>query len=60
MSDSQTSIPQDTVDAAYRSGRHVGLATALALSIVSFLNLLGAEKSILASVLAIVAMRDGA
>jgi len=60
MPDSHPSTPQ-TIDAAYQSGRRVGLATAaLALAIVSFLNLLGTEKSILAAVLAIMAMRGGA
>ena len=41
------------VAAAHEAGRRLGLATAaLAVSIVSFLNLLGLEKSILAIVLA--------
>lgn len=52
MPGSHPSTPQ-TIDAAYQRGRRVGLATAaLALTIVSFLNLLGTEKSILAAALA--------
>ena len=51
------SSQSSAVDAAYQSGRRVGLATAaVALGFVSFLNLLGMEKSILALVLAILAM----
>ena len=56
MSDAQTAS-----DAAYRRGRRAGLATAaLALSIVAFFNLLGLEKTILAVVLAVLALRGGA
>lgn len=47
----------DRVHAAFQEGRRVGLATgAVALSITSFVNLLGLEKSILAGVLAILAL----
>jgi hypothetical protein len=43
---------------AYDDGRRAGLALgALALAIVAFVNLLSLEKSILAAVLAIVALR---
>ena len=46
------------MQAAYDEGRRAGLAAAaLALSIVAFVNLLGMEKSILAAVLALVALR---
>jgi hypothetical protein len=46
---------------SFRAGRGTGLAiAALALSAVSFLTLLGAEKAILAIVLAIFAARDAA
>ncbi|HEY1899299.1 MAG TPA: hypothetical protein VGG49_05865 [Steroidobacteraceae bacterium] len=49
----------DRVQAAFQEGRGVGLATgALALSVVAFLNLLGLEKSILAAVLAILALQS--
>lgn len=44
--------------AAYEEGRRTGLATAaLALSIVAYINLLGVEKSLLAIVLAVLALR---
>ncbi len=47
-------------DAAYEAGRRAGLATgALALSIAAFINLLGLEKSLLAIVLAAMALRGG-
>ena len=50
--------PVDPIHAAYQDGRRLGLATAaLALSIVAFINLLGIEKSILAIVLALLAMQ---
>ena len=49
----------DRLQAAFQEGRSIGLATgALALSVVAFLNLLGLEKSILAAVLAILALRS--
>ena len=44
---------------AFRAGRSMGLAAAaLALSAVSFLTMLSAEKAILAIVLGVVALRD--
>jgi uncharacterized BrkB/YihY/UPF0761 family membrane protein len=56
MTDSTEAVQRD-VAAARNQGRRQGLAiAALALGLVSFLNLLGAEKSILAIVLAISAM----
>lgn len=55
------SIPataSDPAAVAYDEGRRVGLATgALALSVVSYVNLLGIEKSLLAIALAIVALQ---
>lgn len=46
------------VEAAYDDGRRAGLATAaLALSITAFINLLGVEKSLLAIVLAVLALQ---
>ncbi len=52
-----TNTPSDPVHAAYDEGRRMGLATgALALSVVAFINLLGLEKSILAIVLATLAL----
>jgi hypothetical protein len=45
-------------DAAYRAGRRDGLALgALALALVAFVNLLSVEKSILAVVLALLALK---
>ncbi len=54
-----STMPQtDPLDAAFQRGRCMGLATgALALSVVAFVNLLGMEKSILAGVLALLALR---
>lgn len=52
------SITEADLERAYQEGRRIGLATAaLALSVVAFLNLLGLEKSLLAAVLAVVALR---
>lgn len=46
--------------AAYALGRKHGLATAaLALSLISFVNLIGAEKGLLALVLGIIALSGG-
>ena len=51
----------DPTDGAYERGRRIGLATgALALSVVAFVNLLGLEKSILAVILALLALRGSA
>jgi hypothetical protein len=45
--------------AAYREGRQTGMAlSALALSIVSFISLLGLEKAILALVLGALVLRE--
>ena len=52
--------PTDATQTAYLQGRQAGLASAaLALSIVGFVNLLGAEKPLLAAVLALLALRGG-
>jgi hypothetical protein len=51
------SDPSSAPSAAYEEGRRTGLAiAAFALAIMSFINLLGVEKSILALVLAVIAM----
>lgn len=56
-----TTPETDPTYAAYQRGRRMGLATgALALSVVAFVNLLGLEKSILAGVLALLAVRGAA
>ena len=56
MSDSAATVIGDA-DLQRDEGRRQGLAiAALALGLVSFVNLLGAEKSILAIVLAVIAM----
>jgi hypothetical protein len=48
----------DVNDAALRQGRGEGLAlAAVALAVVAFINLLGAEKAILAVVLGVLARR---
>jgi hypothetical protein len=50
--------PPDPVQAAYNSGRRHGLAiSALALSIVAFISLLGVEKALLAMTLALLSRR---
>lgn len=55
-----TQMVRTEVAQARDEGRREALAlTALAVSLVSFLNLLGAEKSILAIVLAILAIKGG-
>lgn len=54
----EASRPLDELTAAYLAGRRVGFGvSALALSLVAFLSLLGAEKAILAIVLGVLAMR---
>lgn len=59
MTGRETSILNETDAAALRRGRSDGLAfAALALSLVSFTNLLGAEKAALAIVLAVLALRS--
>jgi hypothetical protein len=58
MPDSTRTPPSDPINTAYQDGRRFGLATgALALSIVAFLNMFGMEKSILAIVLALLALQ---
>ncbi len=50
--------PREQVTEAFRAGRRVGLGiAALALSLVAFLTLLGAEKAILAIILGALAIR---
>jgi hypothetical protein len=57
MTESSTQTPHAGLAEARDEGRRQGLAiAALALGLISFLNLLGAEKSILAIVLAAIAM----
>jgi hypothetical protein len=56
-----TRIAESPCDETFRLGRSTGLAiAALALSIVSFISLLGAEKAILAIVLGLLAARAAA
>jgi len=58
MSDSTSVNQANAIAAAHDAGRRLGLATAaLALGVVSFINLLGVEKSILSIVLAVLAIR---
>jgi hypothetical protein len=57
---SATDRAMDEAMAAYGAGRRVGFGiSALALSLVAFLSLLGAEKAILAVVLGVLAVRGG-
>jgi|HubBroStandDraft_1064217.scaffolds.fasta_scaffold237430_2 hypothetical protein len=57
MSNADDATPTE-LSIAYDDGRRAGLALgALALAVVAFVNLLSIEKSILAAVLAIIAMR---
>jgi hypothetical protein len=52
------SAAPSTPEAAYREGRHAGFAiSAFAVSVLAYLNLLSAEKSIFAIVLAIIALQ---
>jgi hypothetical protein len=47
-----------TIQSAHKDGYRLGLATAaLAMSAVAFVNMLGIEKSVLAAVLALLAMQ---
>jgi hypothetical protein len=51
----------ESLSEAFRAGRRVGLAiSALALSLVAFLSLLGMEKAILAIILGAMALRGSA
>lgn len=57
MSNTPT-VRADELEAAYRRGRRSGLATAaFAIAIIAYLNLLGIEKSVLAIVLAAMALK---
>ena len=60
MSNIANNSSTEEVRSAYRRGWKVGLATsALALSLLSFLNLLGIEKSLLALLLGYFALKGG-
>jgi hypothetical protein len=60
MSDPTSAVKPDEVAAAYRNGRSAGLATAaMAASLVAWFNLFGIEKSILAIVLSLLAVKGG-
>jgi len=51
----------ETVEAAYARGRNAGFATAaMALAVVSYVNLLGIEKSLLAITFAVIALKGAA
>jgi hypothetical protein len=55
---SEPSVAEDPVAEAFEAGRRAGLATAaMALSLVAFFSLLGAEKALLAIALGILARR---
>ena len=57
MSNAPT-VQSEDVAAAYRRGRRAGLATAaIALAVIAYVNLLGIEKSLLALVLAAMALK---
>ncbi len=61
MTDSANNPSANETQNAYRHGWRMGLATsALALSFISFLNLLGIEKSLLALLLGYFAMKGSA
>jgi hypothetical protein len=52
------SIDTEAIHSAHRDGYRLGLATsALALSAVAFVNMLGIEKSVLSAVLALLALQ---
>src|SRR5437588_749149 len=54
----EPSVAQDPLAQAFEDGRRAGLATAaMALSLVAFLSLLGAEKALLAIALGLLARR---
>jgi hypothetical protein len=56
---SPNTVEPSALEVAYERGRNVGLATgALALSVVAYINLLGVEKSLLAIVLAALALQN--
>lgn len=58
MSNPKNTPEPGALEAAYRNGRSAGLATAaLAASVVAWFNLFGIEKSSLAVVLALLAVR---
>jgi hypothetical protein len=58
MSDLNNTPEPNAIEAAYRNGRSAGLATAaLAASVVAWFNLFGVEKSSLAIVLALLAVK---
>jgi len=58
MTEQNTAEHSAALAAARDEGRRLGLATAaLAMAIVSFINLLGVEKSLLAVVLGLLALR---
>ena len=58
MIESKQEVVENAALASFQRGRRMGLATAaLALGVISFLNLLGAEKSLLAIALAFMALR---
>jgi hypothetical protein len=57
----QLSEMEKQIAAAFDTGRRAGFATAaVALSVVAFVNMFGAEKAILAIVLAMIALRGSA
>jgi hypothetical protein len=54
----ETSVAQDPLIRAFEDGRRAGLATAaIAVSVIAFLSLLGAEKALLAIALGMLARR---
>ena len=54
----EPSVSENQLTQAFDAGRRAGLATAaMALSLVAFLSLLGAEKAILAIALGVLALR---
>jgi hypothetical protein len=54
----EPSMAEDPLAQAFEAGRRAGLATAaMALSVVAFFSLLGAEKALLAIALALLARR---